>query len=75
METGEKEMRLAFEEVTTNNVKAILEHGNTTRKLTKELMDKIEQQNSVIASLNKRIDMQQAQITFLQAKVFAKGTD
>lgn len=75
MESGEKEMRLAFEEVTTNNVRAILEHGNTTRKLTKELMEKIEQQNAVIGSLNKRIDMQQAQISFLQAKVFSGGTD
>jgi len=75
MESGEKEMRLAFEQVTTNNVKAILEHSNTTRRLTNELVDKLEHQNGVISSLNKRIDLQQDQIAFIQSKLFQGGTD
>ena len=75
MESGEKEMRLAFEQVTTNNVNAILNHGNTTRKIVKEMMERMDRQDSTINALNKRIDAQQQQITVLQAKLFAGGTD
>lgn len=74
MESGEMEMRKAFEEVTTNNVRAILEHGNTSRKLVKEMMERMDRQDGVIGALNKRIDAQQSQITTLQAKLFAGGT-
>lgn len=75
MESGEVELRKAFEEVTTNNVKAILGHGNTTRKMVRELLEKFEHQNATIGALNKRIDAQQQQISFLQAKLFSGGTE
>lgn len=74
MESGELELRKAFEEVTTNNVKAILEHGNTTRKLVKEMMERIDRLEGQIGALNKRIDSQHQQISFLQARAFSGGT-
>ena len=68
----EKELRKCFEEVTTNNVKAILEHSNKTRKMTLEsnkLVQALEKKqvltNSEIANLRQIISI-------LQSKLYGK---
>jgi len=74
MESGEKELRKVFEEVTTNNVKAILEHGNTTRKIVRDLEDRIRQQDNLLQQYEQRMQTIQNQITLLQSRVFSGGT-
>lgn len=74
MEAGEMEMRKAFEDVTTNNVKAILEHGNTTRKIVRELSDKNEQQDQYVATLKKDIDDLKLQVANIQQLLYRGGT-
>lgn len=74
MEAGEKELRQAFEEVTTNNVKAAVEHSNESRKLIRELEKKIVSLDGEIRTYNSRIELMQQQIAMLQAKLYQGGT-
>jgi len=70
----EKELRKAFEDVTTNNVKAILDHGNNTRKFIRNLEDRVAKQEELLRQHDDRFQMMQNQITLLQTKVFSGGT-
>jgi hypothetical protein len=70
----EKELRKAFEEVTTNNVKAILEHGNATRKIAIELKHKVELLEQTITDQNETINNLRIQLSNIQAIVFRGGT-
>jgi len=70
----EKELRKAFEKVTTNNVKAILDHNNVTRDRVRDLEHEIEQTNSLMLQYEQRLCQLQAQITALQAIVYKGGT-
>jgi hypothetical protein len=66
MESGEKELRKAFEDVTTNNVKSAVAHCNETRRLFRELETKIvslsglvqQQQNEIVRLKNLLVDIQ-----------------
>jgi chaperonin cofactor prefoldin len=74
MEAGELEIRKAFEDVTTNNVRATVNHSNTTRKLVTELNKKVGSLEGEIRQFSSKIDMLQSQITTLQTVLFAGGT-
>ncbi len=74
MESGEKELRKAFEDVTTSNVKAVLEYCKETRKLMDILENKVIILNSTIKSQNDIIDMLKTQLAGVQVKVFSGGT-
>ncbi len=74
MKSGEKELRLAFEEVTTNNVKAVVDHSNETRKIVRELEDKLNSLGDLIRNYDTTIDLLKQQITHLQMKMFSGGT-
>ncbi len=74
MESGEKELRLAFEEVTTNNVKAVIEYSSETRKLVRDLESKIESLDNLIRNYDTTIDLLKQQIVHLQMKMFSGGT-
>jgi len=74
MEAGEKELRLVFEETTTRNVQAMLDHGNETRKLMRELQEKVRKQDDTIIELNKQIQAFKLQLANLQMEVYKGGT-
>ena len=42
MEPGERELRKAFEEVTTNNVKSIVSYTTKTRDMARDLEKRVE---------------------------------
>jgi hypothetical protein len=71
---GEKEQRQAYEEITTRNVRAAVDHGNETRKLIRNLEVEIGLLKGVLRATDERITMLQAQIASLQAVVFRGGT-
>lgn len=74
MESGEKELRKAFEEVTTNNVRAILDHANSSRKMVRELEEKVLQLEELLRQYDNRFATMQNQITNLQAKLYRGGS-
>lgn len=74
MESGEKELRKAFEEVTTNNVKAAVAYSTETRKLIRtleqrqnRLEEERKQDKALIESLRK-------QLANVQTKIYSGGT-
>ena len=74
LDPGEKEMRLAFEDVTTRNVKAILEHGNTTRKLASETNASVQQLKQEILQQNQKLQQMTQQLAVVQGKLYAGGS-
>lgn len=74
METGDRELRKAFEETTIRNVKAILSHSNETRKLTKELESKVDQLNEQIRIQNTTIEELRNLLVTIQAKIYIGGS-
>jgi hypothetical protein len=74
MDAGEKELRKAFEDVTTNNVKAVLDFSQGTRNLIRELeqrMNRLEEERKQDKSLIESLRMQLANV---QTKIFSGGT-
>ena len=75
METGELEVRKVFEETTTRNVTAILDHSNKTRAIVKELEEKIKKMEETIRVFNNMIDEMRKQLSFVQAELYKGGTE
>jgi uncharacterized protein HemX len=74
MDAGEKELRKAFEDVTTNNVKAVVDFSQGTRKLIRELeqrMNRLEEERKQDKALLESLRMQLANV---QTKVYSGGT-
>jgi predicted RNase H-like nuclease (RuvC/YqgF family) len=74
MDSGEKELRQAFEEVTTKNVKTVVEYTTQTRELVRELEEKIRKLEGLVHSQNQTISALRVQLATVQAKVFSGGT-
>ena len=74
MEPGELELRKAFEEVTTKNVKAILEYSKTTRAGMRELEEKIVKLEKQVIAQNEIIESIKVQLANVQTKVYREGT-
>lgn len=74
MEAGETELRKAFEEVTTRNVRAVLDHANTSRDLVRHLENKVVLLEGLLRQYDDKLEALQKQITSLQMKVYAGGT-
>ena len=74
MEAGERELRKAFEEVTTRNVQATVSHSNETRRIVRELEKKIELLEGIVRNQNTIIDSLRLQLANVQTKVFSGGT-
>ena len=75
MDSGEKEIRKAFEDVTTNNVKACIAHSNETRRLTLELKEKIIKFDENLSFLDEKIVKINNLITKLQIKSYNGKTE
>jgi len=74
MEAGELELRKVFEETTTRNVNTMLDHGNETRKIVRELQEKVNQQDATIREQNKTIEALKLQLSNVQMKLYSGGT-
>jgi hypothetical protein len=74
MDSGEKELRKIFEETTTNNVRAAVSHGNESRRLVRELTEKVVLLEGQLRQTNIRIDELKSLVTNLQIKAYQAGT-
>ena len=74
MEAGEKELRQAFEEVTTRNVRAAVQYSEETRKLVRQLEDKVTRLEGLIKNQDDAIEQLKIQLLGVQARVFSGGT-
>jgi len=74
MESGEKELRQAFEDVTTNNVKTVVEFSQETRKIVRDLEAKILKLEEIVRGQNEAIDGLRVQLAIVQARVYSGGT-
>ena len=74
MEAGELEMRKAFEEVTTRNVQAAINYSNETRKIVRQLEEKMIHFENLAQAKDKEIGVLRQQISVLQQKLYMGGT-
>jgi len=70
----EKELRKAFEEVTTSNVKASIDFTNETRKMFRGLSDKFDSLEARMTQYDEKLQLLQKQVSIMQAIVFRGGT-
>ena len=73
-EAGDREVMKAMEEVTANNVRAAVAHGNETRKLFRELEAKVVSLDGLVRTQQEEIKGLKQQLSSVQAKVFRGGT-
>lgn len=74
MESGEKEMRVVFEEVTTRNVQAAVNYSNETRNIVRQLEQKIIHLEELSQAKDKIIGEMRQQIAIIQGKLYSGGT-
>lgn len=74
MDAGELQIRQAFEEVTNRNIKGVVKFSNDTRKIVRELEDKIVLLQESIQEKDKVINGIKSQISLLQQNLFRGGT-
>ena len=70
MEPGELELRKAFEEVTTKNVRTVIEYTTSTRTLVRELEEKLKLANKKIMQYEEKFQTIQSQMAIVQAKLY-----
>lgn len=74
MGAGDKEIRKAFEEVTTRNVKAAVNHSNDTRKIVRDLEAKILHLEEISRAKDNVINDMRQQISLIQQQLYSGGT-
>lgn len=74
LETGELELRKAFEEATIQNVKMIVDFSQETRKLTRELGEKVDHLSNLILTKDKELETMNIQLAALQQRLYSQGT-
>lgn len=73
MEAGEKELRKAFEEVTTKNVKTVIEFSQDTRKAIRELEEKVRLLEEKDLDNQKKFKEINNQMRAIQMKLYTGG--
>jgi peptidoglycan hydrolase CwlO-like protein len=71
---NDKELREAFEKVTTRNVRTVVEFSQKTRALVRELEKRVTRFEEELMIRDKKIQELKNQIVHLQMKVFRGGT-
>ena len=75
MEAGELETRKIFEDVTTNNVKTGIDFANDTRRLFRELEDKVTHLSNMVRQQEETINDLRLSLVVIQTKLFSGGTE
>lgn len=75
MEAGELEIRKAFEENSVRNIKIIEEYTKETRKLVRELENRVHQLKNLVIQRDKDVQELRQQVSLLQGKLYAGGTE
>jgi hypothetical protein len=74
MEAGELELKQAFEEVTTRNVQTTVDFTQDTRKLFRELEQKVFALQSQVVAQSELLNQFRVQLAGVQTKLFSGGT-
>lgn len=74
LEPGELELRKAFEDTTTQNVKTIIDYSTQTRDLIRDAEKSILELKNMIATRDKDIAELRQQVSLLQSKIYRSGT-
>ena len=74
MESGEKEFRQIFEETTTRNVRAAVDHGNETRRIVRDSQAKIDLLEGQLRQTNQSIEDLRNLVVNLEIKAYRGGT-
>jgi predicted RNase H-like nuclease (RuvC/YqgF family) len=74
-ESGEKEMKKAFEEVTTRNVKTVIEYSKKTREIVREMELEIKRLGAELSAQKAIIEQFKIQLAGVQTKLFSSGTE
>jgi len=74
MEAGERELKKAFEDVTTNNVKAVLEYSKKTREMLRDIEEKNKHLENLILTQNGTVENLRIQLSKIQTKVYSGGS-
>jgi len=74
LEAGELEVKKAFEETTSRNVKACVAHANETRRLLRDIEKKIQDLDNLIRSKDAEIENLKSQISKIQQKLYSGGS-
>jgi len=74
MESGEKEMRMAFEEVTTRNVKTMIAYSTETRQIVRDMQEKVDLVQAQLRQADEKINNLTRQLSVVQAKLYSGGT-
>ena len=74
MEAVERELRKAFEDVTTNNVRASIDFSNETRKIVRLVAERLAKIEIKLARQDETIEALKLQLANVQTKVYSGGT-
>ena len=75
MEPGELEIRKIFEDTTTNNVKTGINFANDTRRLFRELEEKVTHLENIVRQQETTINDLRLSLVVIQTKLFSGGTE
>lgn len=75
MAAGDKEIAMAFEETARRNILACIEFSNETRRLVTRLEEKVSSLQATIRARDDELNQLRLQLSTIQARVFAGGTE
>lgn len=70
----DEQLRQAFEEVTTNNVKTVIDFSKKTRSMISSLEERVERLQNIVLSRDEQIKQMQLQIAQLLQVKYNNGT-
>lgn len=73
--SDDKELRKIFEETTTRNLKMVVAYSEETRKIVRNLEEKILCLQQILIEQNKTIELLKLQLSNVQTKLYSGGTD
>jgi len=74
MEAGEREMKKAFEDVTTSNVRTMIAYCKETRALVHAFGEEVQELKRMVATRDTQTAELRRQLGILQGKIYKHGT-
>ena len=75
MQAGEREIKKAFEDVTTQNVRTAIAYSTETRRLVRELGEAVQELKGMVATRDTELIELRRQIGIVQGKIYQGGTE
>jgi len=73
-DSGDKEIVLASEETQRRNITTVIQHGNESRKMIKELVVIIDSLQNQVRTQAKLLDQMRMQLAAVQQQLYTNGT-